>query len=121
MQFFKAFAIAALSSPVFTWAVFDVGCLTRNNSPVIEDVTDCINQLYNRGGDCPHGNSACNTLVSHGSATIKLCGAKLQTTDLTCSQVAGYANDIQQMCQINGLAEGTAVVNATQRVVVGHS
>ncbi|KAK7928181.1 hypothetical protein PG985_005179 [Apiospora marii] len=128
MKFTQAIAIAALSSPVFSWAIFktesrqgDVGCLTTNSSPAIEDVKACIDQLYDRGGDCPHGGTDCTTFVTQGSAAVKLCGAELQTTDLTCVQVSDYASQIEQMCQMNNLAEGAATVNASQRVVVGHS
>ena len=72
MQFIRAIAITALSSPVFTWAIFktevrqsDVGCLTTNSSPAIEDVKACIDQLSGRGGDCPHDGTG---KLSHASS-----------------------------------------------------
>ncbi|KAK7997913.1 hypothetical protein PG989_005953 [Apiospora arundinis] len=129
MHLTKVPAVTALSSliilssstPVHESPQADVACHTSDSSPVIDDVTDTVNQLYGRGGDCPNGDKECHTLVTHGSAAIQLCGAKLQTTDLTCEQVGDYVNQIKQMCQVEGLTEGTAKVDDSKWVVVGHS
>ena len=61
-------------------------------------VTDVINQLKGQGGNCPNTNNSgsdCTTLVSHNAAAISICGG---STDLTCDQVADFADQIQQAC-----------------------
>ncbi|KAK8106376.1 hypothetical protein PG999_009735 [Apiospora kogelbergensis] len=68
------------------------------------------------------GTAECYTLAKNSTAAIQLCGERLQTSDLTCDQVADYANQVKQMCQSQGLTEGTAKVgDGSKWVVVGHS
>ena len=102
-------------------------CQTSTGSPKTEDITNVINELKGRdaGALCRQTNgegSDCTTLVKHNSAAISICGGKDDEGKGTlCSDVANFANDIQQECLNNGRSGGQYVISPSLRVEVINS
>lgn len=65
----------------------------------------------------------CTTLVSHKSAAIPVCGGVDQGAGSLCSDLAGFANQIQQTCKSGNpvRAGGMYTISASKRVEVIHS
>ena len=153
MYLFKATSLALLAaspvvfgSPLLEIRQNGVTCQTSSGSPLTDDVTNVINELNGRGGNCnqtngeasgkswislnpakdPSGNANflsldCTTLAKSGSAAISICGGK---DDISCADVAGFADQIQQTC-LNGdpgnpqtRTGGTYTINPSVRVEV---
>ncbi|KAL9070133.1 MAG: hypothetical protein Q9161_005085 [Pseudevernia consocians] len=135
MFFSKATALAViaalpivLATPILDTRQNGVTCQTSSGSPLTDDVTAVINELNGRGGSCPQTNdkaSDCTTLAKSGDAAVSICGIKdTDSSAISCSDVAGYANQIQQTC-LNGdpgnpktLTGGTYTVSPSKRVEV---
>ncbi|KAI1755918.1 hypothetical protein F4782DRAFT_538309 [Xylaria castorea] len=127
MHFTKSTAIAvvagltfASAGPLLNSRQNGVTCQTSNASPSTSDVTLVINELKGKGGDdCSNTNgeaSDCTTLVTQKGGAIGICGET--NTGITCSEVADYANQVQQTCLSNGKVGGTFTINAGSRVIV---
>ena len=138
-------------SPILDARQNGVTCQTSDGSPVTGDVTDVINQLRGLGGHCPQTNGEasgkrpfhlfvqnqingcrmlnvskqtdCTTLVSHNSAAISVCGGVDNGAGSLCSDLASFANQIQQTCNSGNpvRAGGTYTISASKRVEVIHS
>lgn len=128
------FALAALAPLIGARAGVSrrqdgVTCQTSTGSPTLLDITNVINELKGRGPDavCSQTNgkaSKCTTLVTQDSAAISICGGTDdEGTGHKCSEVADYANQIQQICKVANLdkAGGTYTINVSQRVEVINS
>lgn len=69
-------------------------------------------------------NVECTTVVSHAGASIAVCGGVDNNESvLFCTDVAGFADQIQQTCLVtdglaNGRTGGTFTVSASKRVIV---
>ena len=84
-------------------------------------LTEKTNQDANEG--VPN-HLDCTTLVSHNSAAISVCGGVDDDTSVTsCSDIAAFANQIQQTCNSGNpvRAGGMFTISASKRVEVIHS
>ena len=137
---------AVLGSPILDTRQNGVTCQTSSGSPKTGDVTAVINQLNGKGGNCPNTNdkasgkfffrfpgllkimsskaanyirSDCTTLAKSGSAAISICGGEDDdSSQTTCADVAGFANQIQQTCLSGNLVGGTYTISPATRVEV---
>ncbi|KAI1746442.1 hypothetical protein F4782DRAFT_544252 [Xylaria castorea] len=118
MYFTKATAVVLLSAlslatamPALDSRQNGVTCQTSDGSPE-----------KRQGGDCPNTNgqaSDCTTLVNADGGKIGVCGEKDDDdSQLSCEQVADYANQVQQTCMSNGKSGGTFTVSAGKKIIV---
>ncbi|KAI8631825.1 hypothetical protein F5Y19DRAFT_376967 [Xylariaceae sp. FL1651] len=121
---FAALALAS-ATPFVGIRQNGVTCQTSSGSPATADVTNTINELKGRGGNCANSNgeaSDCTTVVTQDSGAIGVCGEKDdESSTLTCEQVADYATQVQTTCLKNGKAGGTFTVSASKRIIVFNS
>ncbi|KAI3325927.1 hypothetical protein HD806DRAFT_532582 [Xylariaceae sp. AK1471] len=115
----------ASATPFLNTRQNGVTCQTSSGSPNTKDVTNTINELKGRGGECANKNgeaSDCTTVVTQDSGAIGVCGEKDDDgSTLTCQQVADYATQVQTTCEKNGEAGGTFTVSASKRIIVFNS
>ncbi|KAK0515357.1 hypothetical protein JMJ35_002736 [Cladonia borealis] len=121
---------AVFGSPILEARQDGTTCQTSSASPLTGDVTAVINQLKGLGAGilCAQTNghaSDCTTVVSSGTASIAICGGVDDgSSAISCSDVANYADEIQQTC-LNGAPNdpntrtgGTYTISASKRVEV---
>ncbi|KAI0183160.1 hypothetical protein EV127DRAFT_414427 [Xylaria flabelliformis] len=129
MYFTKATTVVLLSAlslatamPALDSRQNGVTCQTSDGSPKTGKVTNAINELKGRGGDCPNTNgsaSDCTTLVNADGGKIGVCGeVDDDSSELSCKEVADYANQVQQTCMSNGNVGGTFTVSAGKKIIV---
>ncbi|KAF2145979.1 uncharacterized protein K452DRAFT_304978 [Aplosporella prunicola CBS 121167] len=99
-------------------------CDAGKGSPKTQDVTGAINRARGHSGQaCRVNNSMgsdCTTWARAGSATISVCGEFKETLD--CADMARFANEIQQLCVLQGtdLIGGVFYVSPRLAVVVSN-
>lgn len=101
-----------------------VSCQTSGASPIFTDVTEVID-IRGQGGVARRPTARPATASRSSPITPPRFQRAVRVDSsgsaLSCADVAGYANQIQQDCESGGLAGGTYSVNAGKRVEVMHS
>ncbi|KAF2136616.1 uncharacterized protein K452DRAFT_362426 [Aplosporella prunicola CBS 121167] len=100
--FALALAAQASSPDIDTDAIT---CGSSSENPSTGGVTNVINEVRPKA-ECAQSNGwgdKCRQLVKHSDAQIKICGASdgIKSMGYPCTDIATYANAIQQQCLDN--------------------